>query len=87
VRSIEVTDFLSVEQRAAVLGVRAPDGFCILPRHFERAGAVSDLCHESSAFDLKSLFRQEGIPGGEPLRIARSGDLVNLAVVGCAEIL
>jgi hypothetical protein len=60
--SIEVTDYTNVAQRCAALGLPAPEGFCILPRRFEHAKAVSELCHESSALDLKALFRQADLP-------------------------
>jgi hypothetical protein len=60
--SIEVSDYIDVEQRAAALGLKAPDGVSILPRRFEHAKEVSDLCHESSALDLKTLFRQADLP-------------------------
>ena len=60
--AIEMTDYLDVEQRASDLGLKAPEGACILPRHFASAKDVGDLCHESSALDLKTLFRQADLP-------------------------
>ena len=60
--SIETIDYLDVEQRSLALGIKAPEGFCILPRRFEHAQTVSDLCHESSALDVKALLRQANLP-------------------------
>ena len=60
--SIEITDYIDVEQRSTDLGLKAPGGACILPRHFDAAKKVSDLCHESSALDLKTLFREADFP-------------------------
>jgi hypothetical protein len=59
---IEITDYVDVEQRSSDLGIKAPQGVCILPRRFEHAKAVSDLCHESSALDVKTLCRQANVP-------------------------
>jgi hypothetical protein len=60
--SIDITDYLDVEQRSSELGLKPPEGACILPRHFASAKQVSDLCHESSALDLKPLFREASLP-------------------------
>src|SRR5713101_3058322 len=60
--SIEMSDYIDVHQRSSALGIKAPEGFCILPRHFKSAKTVSDLCHESSALDLKALFREANLP-------------------------
>lgn len=60
--SIEITDYLDVEQRASDLGLKAPEGACILPRHFAHSKDAGELCHESSALDLKTLFRQADLP-------------------------
>lgn len=55
--AIEITDYLDVEQRSSELGLTAPEGACILPRRFATAKEAGELCHESSALDLKTLFR------------------------------
>jgi hypothetical protein len=60
--AIEITDYLDVEQRSAELGLKTPEGACILPRRFCNAKDVGDLCHESSALDLKALFREADLP-------------------------
>jgi hypothetical protein len=60
--AIEITDYLDVEQRASDLNLKTPEGACILPRHFDTAKDVGELCHESSALDLKTLFRQADLP-------------------------
>ncbi len=60
--SIEVTDYINVEQRFSDLGIKPPEGPCILPRHFAHAKDVAELCHESSALDLKALFREAEVP-------------------------
>jgi hypothetical protein len=60
--AIVVTDFTQVEARCAALGMKLPEGVCVLPRHFEDATDVSELRHESSALDLKALFRKNGVP-------------------------
>ncbi len=60
--SIEITDYLDVEQRFSALGIKPPEGACILPRGFTHAKDVAELCHESSALDLKTLFRQADLP-------------------------
>jgi hypothetical protein len=59
---IEITDYLDVGQRASDLGLKAPEGACILPRGFARAKDARELVHESSALDLKTLFREAGLP-------------------------
>jgi hypothetical protein len=59
---IEITDYLDVGRRASDLGVKTPEGLCILPRHFASAKNVAELVHESSALDLKVLFREAGLP-------------------------
>jgi hypothetical protein len=58
----ETKECPDVIQRFADLGMKPPEGCCILPRSFWKAETVSDLCHESSALDLKSLFRQANLP-------------------------
>jgi hypothetical protein len=60
--SIELTDWIDIEERSSLFGIKAPDGFCILPRRFDHAKALSELCHESSALDVKVLFRQANLP-------------------------
>ena len=60
--SIEITDYLDVGQRASELGLKAPEGLCILPRRFGSAKDVAELVHESSALDLKTLFREADLP-------------------------
>ncbi len=59
---IEITDYLDVGRRASDLGVKTPEGLCILPRLFASAKDVAELVHESSALDLKALFREAGLP-------------------------
>jgi hypothetical protein len=61
-RAIEINDYIDVGQRASELGLKAPEGLCILPRHFASAQDVAELVHESSALDLKTLFREAGLP-------------------------
>jgi hypothetical protein len=60
--AIEITDYLDVGQRASDLGIKAPEGACILPRGFARAKNARELVHESSALDLKTLFREADLP-------------------------
>lgn len=60
--AIEITDYIDVEQRASDLGLKAPEGACILPRHFDCAKDASELCHESTALDLKTIFRAADLP-------------------------
>jgi hypothetical protein len=60
--SIEIHDYLDVGQRAADFGLKAPEGVCILPRRFGSAKDVGELVHESSALDLKTLFREADLP-------------------------
>src|SRR5947209_370171 len=60
--AIEITDYLDVEQRSSDLGLKAPEGACILPRRFASAKDAGELCHESSALDLKTLFREADLP-------------------------
>jgi hypothetical protein len=60
--AIEITDYVDVEERSSNLGIKAPEGAFMLPRHFAHAKDVGELCHESSALDLKTLFRQAGLP-------------------------
>jgi hypothetical protein len=60
--SIQIADYLDVGQRASDLGMKAPEGLCILPRRFATAKGVAELVHESSALDLKALFRQADLP-------------------------
>jgi hypothetical protein len=60
--TIEITDYLDVKKRFSDLGLQAPEGACILPRRFIHAKNGGELCHESSALDLKTLFRQADLP-------------------------
>ena len=60
--AIEITDYLDVSQHASDLGLKAPEGACILPRDFARAKDARELVHESSALDLKTLFREADLP-------------------------
>jgi hypothetical protein len=60
--SIEITDYPDVGQRASDLGLKAPEGACILPRRFASAKDAGELVHESSALDLKTLFRDADLP-------------------------
>lgn len=60
--SIDVQEYIDVEERASALGITKPEGFCILPRHFEDGKTQSDFRHESSALDVKALLRQAKIP-------------------------
>ena len=60
--SIEITDYLDVGQRASDLGLKGPEGVCILPRRFGSAKDVGELVHESSALGLKTLFRKADLP-------------------------
>lgn len=59
---IEITDYLDVGQRASDLGLKAPEGACILPRGFAGAKDARELVHESSVLDLKILFREADLP-------------------------
>jgi hypothetical protein len=58
---IEIKEIPDVESLSASLGISTPVGFCVLPRGFETATAVTDLKHECSALDLRVLLRQENI--------------------------
>lgn len=60
--SIEISEYLDVRHRASALGLKAPEGICLLPRRFGSAKDVTELVHESSALDLKTLFREAGLP-------------------------
>ena len=60
--AIDITDYLDVGQRASDLGLKAPEGACILPRGFARAKDAREPVHESSALDLKTLFREADLP-------------------------
>jgi hypothetical protein len=59
---LSVTDYLDVYHRASDLGLKAPEGACILPRRFDSAKGTRELVHESSTIDLKTLFRLAGLP-------------------------
>lgn len=59
---VEISDYVEIEQRCSLLGIQRPEGFCILPRNFEHAESLSELCHESSALTMKTLFRQARLP-------------------------
>jgi hypothetical protein len=56
---IQTADYIDVKQRAMELGLQAPTGLTLLPRHFETAEAKSDLVYESSAADIRALWRAE----------------------------
>lgn len=61
--TVEISDCPDVAQRLTDLGLKSPTGeACILPRRFFNAQDAAELCHESSALDLKTLFRQAGLP-------------------------
>jgi hypothetical protein len=58
---IDVKEYIDIPQRCAMLGIKIPEGFSILPRHFADAQAVSELCHESSAVDVQVLLREANV--------------------------
>jgi hypothetical protein len=55
----------SVVTRAESLGLRTPEGICILPRRFFYAKDRSELAYEESSQDVKILLRRAGIPLGK----------------------
>lgn len=59
--SYAITDYPSLEERAAALDLKSPTTISILPRGFEWASSRNELYHESSASDLLTLFRLEGV--------------------------
>lgn len=59
--SEEVSNYINVTERAAVLGCNIPTRIALLPRNFEDAGSREDLLHESSAPTVRILLRQAGI--------------------------
>lgn len=56
---IQTSEYLDVKRRALELGLEAPTGLVLLPRHFETAKERSDLIYESSVADIRALWRAE----------------------------
>lgn len=69
--SIEVSEFINVEEQALKLNCNIPTGLAILPRNFEVAKTKDELLHDGSAATLRILLRETGIP---ETRIEKSGD-------------
>lgn len=58
---IEITDFITIADRAAALGCNVPTGIALLPRNFDTAAKKDELMHENSAPTVRTLWRQAGI--------------------------
>jgi hypothetical protein len=61
---INTSDGEPLAIRAQKLGVRLPEGVCVLPDGFFGADKASDLTYPSAALDVKALFREAGLPVG-----------------------
>ena len=59
--SYTIHEYPSLEERADALGLQRPTSISIVPRGFEDASSRDELYHESSAGDLVTLFRVEGV--------------------------
>jgi hypothetical protein len=67
--SVQVSDYLSVTDRAAALGCEVASGFMLLPKNFEEAEDRTELIQRSEAATVKTLLRNEGLPFGELLPV------------------
>src|SRR5688572_1013452 len=61
---ITTTDVEPLAARAHKLGIKLPEGVCVLPNGFFGAEKVSDLTYPGAALDVKALFREVGLPMG-----------------------
>lgn len=68
---INVEKYMNVEERALELGCNIPNELCILPRNFDTAKSKNELVYESSASDIRILFRNAGII---ETRLEKQGD-------------
>lgn len=59
--SVEISDYVNVEERALELGCNNPTGVSILPRNFDKAKNKEELLYESSVPTVRVLLRQAGI--------------------------
>jgi hypothetical protein len=62
-----ITDYISVHQRAADLGCAVPHGIALLPTNFDSATARADFLQRSEAATVRTLFRSHNLPIGELL--------------------
>jgi hypothetical protein len=62
-----ITDYISVHQRAADLGCAVPQGIALLPMNFDSATARADFLQRSEAATVRTLFRSHNLPIGELL--------------------
>jgi hypothetical protein len=58
---IQTSEYINVRQRALELGLKPPTGLALLPRGFETAKTRTDLVYESTAADIRALWRGENL--------------------------
>jgi hypothetical protein len=59
---IEITEYVSVYDRASDLGCRIPTGFAMLPDNFATVPSRGEFRYRSEAATVKVLFANHGIP-------------------------
>ena len=58
---IRVSDYVSVADRAAALGLKAPTSIALLPRNFDSATKADELLDEATAATVHQLWRQANV--------------------------
>jgi hypothetical protein len=60
--SVDITEYISVSNRASELGCPIPGGLAFLPRNFESAASRQELVHDHEVPTLRKVLRQASIP-------------------------
>jgi hypothetical protein len=79
---LQVSDFISVEQRLETLGCTFPAGIAVLPRNFEDASDRAALQMPSEASTVRTLLRNEGLPVGTILPSGEKAKYISLNSFG-----
>lgn len=63
--TVKITEYVNVRQRLSELGCNDPDGFALLPLHFETIDSIDKFCYPSEAATVKTIFRSQNLPLSE----------------------
>jgi hypothetical protein len=71
-----ITDYVSVHERAAYFGCAVPQTIAVLPANFDTAKVRADFRQRSEAATVRTLFRNHKIEMGELLPASELGPYV-----------
>jgi hypothetical protein len=60
--ALDVTDYPSVTERAAAIGVQIPDAVAILPDNFVSAKLSADFVYSATSASVRTLLRSNNMP-------------------------